>query len=145
MSESTEREQQYEALIREGIEAFDRGDINALLELFHDDLEVYVQSDLPNAGRFHGKDEYVRWLGTWLEAWDEFTVRVTRMELVGERHVVCDVRQIGRGKGSGIPVEMDIVYLWEIRDGKLASQHLYSSAEQAREVAEQGEREAAAE
>ena len=53
------------------------------------------------------------------------------MEPVGERHVVANIHQSARGKGSGVAVEMDIAYLWEIREGRLAAMHLYATREEA--------------
>jgi hypothetical protein len=61
------------------------------------------------------------------------------MQPAGERHVVATMRQSGLGKGSRIPVEMEIAYMWEVRDGRLAALHLYPSSEEAMQVAERRE------
>jgi ketosteroid isomerase-like protein len=129
-----------EELIRDGIAAFGRGDFE-FLEMFHDDVEVYLPPEVPNSADFRGKQHYVPWLNNWLEAWEDFEIEITRIELVGEHHVVSDIHQTGRGKGSGIEVELDVFYLWEIRGEKLAAQHIYWDRDQAIEVARQRERE----
>jgi ketosteroid isomerase-like protein len=127
---------------RSGVEAFQRGDIEGVLTLIHGEGEIYLPPDLPNSGTYRGRDGFLVWLGNWLEAWEEFEVELGPIDPVGERHVVATMHQSGRGKGSGIPVEMDIAYMWEVRNGKIAAMHLYATAEEARRVAEQREREA---
>jgi hypothetical protein len=66
---------------------------------------------------------------------DGFTVDIMRMEAVGERHVVSHARQSATGKGSGIPVEMEMAYMTETRDGRAIALHLYPSADEARGIA----------
>jgi ketosteroid isomerase-like protein len=70
-------------------------------------------------------------------------VEIAAVDPVGERHVVASMRQSGLGKGSGIPVEMEIAYMWEVREGRLAALHLYASREEAVQVAQRREREGA--
>jgi len=124
---------------RSGVEAFQRGDIERVLALIHEEGEIYLPPDLPNSGTYHGRDGFLVWMGHWLEAWEEFEVELGPIDPVGDRHVVATMHQSGRGKGSGIPVEMDIAYMWEVRDGKIAAMHLYATVEQATRVAERRE------
>jgi hypothetical protein len=49
--------------------------------------------------------------------------------------VIAICRQRGVGKGSGIPVEQTMVYMWEIRADKVTRFHLYMTAEEARDAA----------
>ena len=140
---SPERQQDVE-LVRRGLDAFNRGGAEELFALFDPEIELYLPPDLPNATHTRGLQEYQAWLDRWLEAWDDFQVSADRVEVAGDRHVVMWAHQSGKGKASGIPVEMDLAYLWEVRDGKVAAHHLYPSWEQAVEAAERREREAAA-
>lgn len=128
--------------IKGGVEAFRRGDLDAVLELLDPEIEVYMPSDLANAGTYHGHDRYRQWLSQWLEAWDDFDLELDDVEAVGRTHVVSRAHQTARGKGSGIPVEMWISYLWDVRDGRAVALHLYATRGQAVEVAERREREA---
>ena len=63
-------------------------------------------------------------------------------EAVGRTHVVSRAHQTARGRGSGIPVEMWIAYLWDVRDGQATALHLYPTRDEAVEVAERRERDA---
>jgi ketosteroid isomerase-like protein len=127
-------------VVRRGVEAFQRGDLEGVLAEAREDFEIFLPPNLPNSGRFVGRDGFFTWIGQWLDAWDDFRVEILEMEPVGERHVVASMRQSGLGKGSGIPVEMEIAYMWDVRDGRLAALHLYPSREEAARVAEHRER-----
>jgi ketosteroid isomerase-like protein len=140
MSSVEERRRRNVELVRQGVDAFQRGDLDALLALTHEDFEIYLPQNLPNSGTYVGHEGFRTWLDQWLEAWEEFTVEIVDATPAGSRHVVADIRQTGRGKGSGIPVEMGVAYLWEVRDDRFAALQLHASGEEALEVAERRER-----
>jgi ketosteroid isomerase-like protein len=127
------------------LDAFQRGDIEALLELLDPEVEIFSAPALANAGYFHGREGYLQWSRDWFEAWDEFAVEAVSIEPVGEHHVLTFVHQRGRGKGSGVEVEMEACYMGEIHGGQATRFHLYPNLEQAREAALAGERSGAAE
>ncbi|MFN2612985.1 MAG: nuclear transport factor 2 family protein [Solirubrobacterales bacterium] len=139
MSEIEDTQAANVELTRRAFEAFDPEDAAPILALADQAVEVYMPSDLPNSGTFRGHGGYLEWLGSWLEAWDDFSVEVRGMEPVGERHVVTSAVQTATGKGSGVPVRMEMAYLTEIRDAKVIALHLYLTAEQAALVAEERE------
>jgi ketosteroid isomerase-like protein len=139
MSEPTERQRANLEVARAGYEAFQRSDVEAVLALTDPEVEIYLPPTLPNSGTFHGHDGYLTWLNQWLEAWEEFELRALEMEPVGERHVVTTVHQSGTGKGSGIPVEMEIAYMSEVREGRVAALQLYATRDEAVRVAESRE------
>ena len=136
MTELSERQRKNIETTREAFEAFRAGDMERVLAMADPEVEVYLPPSLPNSGTFRGHEGYLTWLKQWLEAWEDFAIEVTAQEPVGERHVVTSVHQSGVGRGSGIPVEMDVAYVCEIRDGRFAALQLYMSQEEAREVAE---------
>jgi uncharacterized protein len=112
-------------LAREGFDAFNRGDVDAVLAMLDPEVEVFAAPEFPNSGTFHGHDGYLRWVGEWLEAWDRFVIEVLEIEPVGDDHVVSLVHQRGRGRGSGIEVTQDVAFMWEVRDGRAVRFHLY--------------------
>jgi uncharacterized protein len=124
----------------EAFAAFGRGDIESVLSLADPDVEVFVPSTLPNAGTYRGHAGYLQWIGQWLEAWEAFRVDVVAMTPVGRRHVVADTHQQGVGRGSGIPVEQDMIYMTDVRDGRVVAIHLYPTRDEAMAAAEERER-----
>ena len=122
------------AIARSAIEAFNRGDVDAVLALAAPDVEVYAPPDSPNPGRYVGYEGYLRWSEQWLEAWETFTLDVLDIEAVGNRHVVAVVRQNGRGRLSGLALTMEAAQLYEIdEDGKIVRFELHDERSRALE------------
>ena len=135
MSEPSERQRENLEVAQAGYDAFQRSDVQTVLDLTDPDVEIYLPPTLPNSGTFKGHEGYLTWLGRWLEAWDDFRIEVIEMQPVGERHVVTTIHQSGTGRESGIAVEMDVAYMLDIRDGKVAGLQMYMSREEAVAVA----------
>jgi ketosteroid isomerase-like protein len=105
------------ALTRAAWEAYDAGDIDAVLRVLDADVVVHVPVELANTGTYRGHDEFVRWLAVWSDAWESYEMRIIDTVPVGERHVVSRMRQTGIGRGSGIEVTGELGWLFEVRDG----------------------------
>ena len=127
------------AVVRAGLEAFQRGDVEAFLAFLDPEVELVSPAELPNPIHTHGREGYVQWYTRWLEAWETFEVEPEEFEPAGERHVVMRVTQRGVGKGSGIEVEMQAFYMLEVEGGMAKRVHLYPQREQARAAAQAGE------
>jgi len=127
------------ALARELLEAFQRGDTDGLLASLDPEVEVFSTSELPNPGSFTGRDGYLQWIGPWLDAWETFEVEAEAFEPVGQHHVVTTVHQTGRGRGSGVEVEMRACYMAEFHDGLVTRFHFYGDTDQAVDAALAGE------
>ncbi len=112
-----------------------------MLALADPEVEVFASDELANPGSFHGHDGLMQWVGQWLDAWENYKVEVREIEPVGDRHVIARIDQSATGKGSGVPVKMEVTFMTEIRDGKYVALHLYPTKEEAKRIAE--EREAA--
>ena len=122
------------AIARSAIEAFNRGDVDAVLALAAPDVEVYAPPDSPNPGRYVGYEGYLRWSEQWLEAWETFTLDDLDIEAVGDRHVVAVVRQNGRGRLSGLALTMEAAHLYEMdEDGKIVRFELHDERKRALE------------
>ena len=113
------------ALLQEGFDAYNRGDLTFALEHAADDIEVHTDPGLLNSGTYHGRDEFEQWMREWFEAWSEIAIEIGKTEIFDDRFLLVESRQRGVGAGSGVPVEMDLFQLVEVRGGKLARFHLY--------------------
>jgi ketosteroid isomerase-like protein len=109
-----------EALARKGFEAFNAADINAIMDLLAPDVEVFSSPELANPGTFHGHEGYLTWIRPWNDAWEGLEMEVTATTPVGDRHVVAEVHQTGRGR-SGIEVTMDVAFLFDLNEQGIAS------------------------
>jgi ketosteroid isomerase-like protein len=130
-------------LSRAATEHFRRGDLEAFLATLHPEVEIFSTPDLPNPGSFTGREGWIEWTSHWFDAWEDFEVEIEEYEPVGQHHVLMRARQRAKGVGSGVPVEMQVVYLSEYRDGLVVRFHLYATREKALEVAQEGEARAA--
>jgi ketosteroid isomerase-like protein len=117
------------ALVREGLDAFNRGDTTAVLEFLDPEIETHVSSRMMNAGTWHGLDGYVEGISAWSDAWENLHFEITAIEEVDERNVVVEVHQTAIGRESGVPVEMDAVLLIEVVGERARRFHVYPDRE----------------
>lgn len=117
-------------LARRGLEAFNRGDIEAVLAMLAPDVAVKSSPDLANPGDFHGHDGFLTWMRDWMDAWERFRVEARDAVTVGDA-VVLSVHQVASGRGSGVEVEMDVAYLFAFAGGKVARLELHAGMEDA--------------
>jgi ketosteroid isomerase-like protein len=111
-------------LARRGFEALNSGNLEALFALVADDVVAVVPSPFANDGVYRGSDGFRLMTDQWLEAWGEFHAEPLDFIEVGDA-VVVPVRQTGTGRGSGVEVAADLVYLFRSRDGLMVEWHLF--------------------
>lgn len=97
------------------------GETDALLELYHPDVEfrdLRHAPDLPEL--LYGRDSIALVLQQWLDAYDEFGAEV--FEYVDAHPwVVMDVRWFGKGKGSAVPIDVRGADASRVVDGMIVS------------------------
>jgi ketosteroid isomerase-like protein len=116
---------------RRALAAINRNDIDAALEHVHPELEWRVPGVFPDAQVYRGHDGVRAWRATLEDAFEEL-----RLDPQGEfrelddTHVVVPVRAFGRGRESGIPVD---VSFWMLGAGReqLERMEFYPSEEEA--------------
>jgi ketosteroid isomerase-like protein len=117
-------------IARRGIEAYNRGDLDAIFELVTDDAEFVVPDTMANSGRYVGREGFQAMMEQWQEAWDEFRIEIDELTEEGDG-VVVSVVQHGRGRGSGIETKMQAAHLMRFRDGLLCTWRLCETREEA--------------
>jgi ketosteroid isomerase-like protein len=119
-------------LVRRGLDAFNHGDLQTMLALLDSDVEIYSHPDTGNTGTYHGHEGFMQWLQLWLDAWEEFRIEIRDIEALDDEHVLAVTDQFGRGKGSGVPVELrGATYAFTIREGRTTYVGLYLDRETA--------------
>ena len=102
---------------RELYDAFNRGDIEAILARLDPEVEIH---DPDRTGTTHrGPEGYRAFIEEWLESWEWYSVEVREVIRNGD-HVLVDLVQAGVGKGSGIEVTQPFTQVLTFRDGKVA-------------------------
>ena len=102
-----------ETLARQGMDAFNAGDMAGMMAVISPDIEVYASPEMANAGSYYSHDGFMSWITAWTEAWEEISAEVTDTTPVGERHIVTAIHQEGRGR-EGIMLSMELAFLFEM-------------------------------
>jgi uncharacterized protein len=110
--------------LRQGYAALNRGDLSSVLSLIDDDIVWEEGERSLGAGEHHGRDSFADFLRSWLEAFDGFQIDLADV-LERGNHIVAVGHQSGRGRASELPVAVDVVHLWTLRDGRAVGFHSY--------------------
>jgi len=109
------------------------GDLDAALGSLPDDFEWVVPGHPEGALRRgpHAVTEFFRdWIAQWDDPDTEWKLEQTRPDTV-----LAIVTTRGRGRASGVPVEMNFAQVWTFRDGRPVRMVLYPDAEKGRRAA----------
>ncbi len=79
---------------------------------------------------YEGADGAQAFLAEWGDAWEDWEVEVEVFHDAGDT-VVALVRQRGRSKGAGMPVEMSFAQVFTFRGDKQARVEVYSDRDEA--------------
>jgi ketosteroid isomerase-like protein len=109
-------------IVRGGFDAFQEGDLGRMLDLMADDLVTY-RSD-PDGATYHGKEGFLDATAEWTEDFSEWSAIPEEFIDAGDR-VLVRVRQMARGEASGIPVEGEFWFVFEMRGTRLAKISFY--------------------
>jgi ketosteroid isomerase-like protein len=82
---------------------------------------------------FRGREGGAQVRAMLLDAWAEFRFEPERFIGVGDQ-VVVFVRFVGKGRASGVPIELPVAHVWTIRDGRLKSCWAYRDRSDALEA-----------
>src|SRR5215210_5293533 len=120
--------------VRRAFDAFARGDLETLRTLLAPDIEWRTTPDVPFLGTYTGLDEFFRGMEEWMGAFEDITTHVEEMIDAGE-NVIVGHRMRGRGRDSGVEVDLARFQVVAVRDGKLTRMHDFGTREEAMEAA----------
>jgi uncharacterized protein len=117
-------------VVRAVYDRFRGGDQEGALALYHPDVETHDRPEIPNPQVYRGREGVLASLG---ESRSEFAgLDVVPEEFIdaGDR-VVVEVRFMGRGRESGVPIEQRLCHAWTVRDGLVTRMEVHSDRESA--------------
>jgi ketosteroid isomerase-like protein len=104
-------------------------------ETIADDYEWIVDPPLDGRSVWHGREGFVEFMRTWTEEFEDWSIQVERWIDAGDDRVVALTYQSATGKGSGVPVELDLGQIYELEDGRIAGVRNYLGHAEALEAA----------
>lgn len=112
--------QQNVEIVREFLEAFNREDYAACLDVIDPDVEWHPPPDIPDAAVATGREALIANFQDWLGAWDEYRSIPEEILEGTDDTVLVFARESGRGKDSGIEVRSRrITGVYALRDGRI--------------------------
>jgi ketosteroid isomerase-like protein len=97
------------------------------------EVELRWSRSGPEARVYQGRDGLIQAFREWSEAFSEYYIEPLDFIEVGDRVVVPN-RQWGIGSTSGIPVEDEVTWVYEIRDNQMARLDEYDTLDEALEA-----------
>jgi ketosteroid isomerase-like protein len=103
-------------LVRRAIEAWNRGDLDAILATLHPDLEYVTTGVFPDLDPvYHGHDGFRRFWQDFREIWESLSIEIHELRDCGER-VLLLMTFNGRGR-DGVEVRRQVASVVAFRDG----------------------------
>jgi uncharacterized protein len=127
-------------LVKSAFDAWNRGDIEAFAEHLAEDVAWVEVSGRPegDASERLGRDRLRQSLESLFEAWESYRLELERICEVGDR-VVAVVREVARGRASGLEVDGRWGYLVTVGEGQIVRIEAYRDAALALRTAGLGE------
>jgi ketosteroid isomerase-like protein len=119
-------------IVRGAYEAFNHKGREAMLEFLHTEIE-WDESDLParRPGVYRGHEGIIRLLDENATLWENICIAIDDVVEGDDDRVIAFIRAKGRGRNTGVDVELPSAQVWTIRDGKAVHVRLYLDREEA--------------
>jgi ketosteroid isomerase-like protein len=116
--------------LRMGYAAFNHGGVEAILESLDPQIHVRERQTMPDRATYHGREGFRKLFQVILEVFDDVQFEVEEVIDHGPQVVVV-LRQLIRGRGSGISMGAQTVHLWVMRDGRPIALSIFGTRAQA--------------
>ena len=103
-------------LMRQAVEAWNRGDLETWATYLADDIVWYPLEENAQNQPVSGKGPTVEFVRDWIEPWQAYTIEIHRMVDAGDALVMITT-QTGRDE-SGTEVSIEMHGAARVRDGK---------------------------
>jgi uncharacterized protein len=127
-------------LVKSAFDAWNRGEFEAFADHVAEDVAWVEVSGRPegDASERLGRDRLRQSLESLFEAWESYHLELERICEVGDR-VVAVVREVARGRASGLEVDGRWGYLITVGEGQIVRVEAYRDAALALRTAGLGE------
>jgi ketosteroid isomerase-like protein len=123
-------------VVQSAFDAWNRGDMDAFAAHASEDVAWLEVSGRPEGAptERHGRERMRQSLGSLFDAFDSYRLELEQLDEVGDR-VVAVVREVARGRASGLEIDSVWGYVITVRDGLMVRIEAYRDAAMALEAA----------
>jgi ketosteroid isomerase-like protein len=122
-------------LVRSLFERFAEGGIEAIVDLFHEELVIEIPADMSaEPDTYEGRDGARRYFAGFEGMLEDVRYEVSEIVPIGDR-VLSYSRLSGRGATSGLDVALDAFVVHEFEDGLIKRMRPYADEGSARAAA----------
>jgi ketosteroid isomerase-like protein len=123
-------------LVRKAWEAWEHGDMQAVFDFYDPAIEWDMsESEVPDMGVFRGHEGVRKFFLEWMAPFHDYYAHAEDITL-GSEGVLVRMRQGGRGKESGVDVEMPPLWqLYRLRAGRAVRVEIYRDEHRALKAA----------
>jgi ketosteroid isomerase-like protein len=123
-------------IVRNAFAAFDRGDIEGVLRLCDEDIVITQPPELPGVSpEQHGHRGLLEALAIWPEQWDDYRSEILKIAAAPGGKVFVTTRNRGRGRQSGVEVDMEFSFVFTVRDARISELRIFVREAEALEAA----------
>jgi ketosteroid isomerase-like protein len=113
--------------------AFNRRDLDEVLQVFDPDVEVHDPPEMPDSTVHYGREAVMRdWQRTF-DSFDEFSIEIEDCRDLGDELLLM-LRYRGRGRESGVTVDAPVAHVVTTRNGRLLKLRQFLDRQQALEA-----------
>jgi len=120
-------------LVCAGYAAWERGDVDLIVERAAPDIEIVQPPEVPDAKTYRGKAGVIEAFADWPEQWDEFRAELVEVIDVSDTKAISVARHYLRARG--MDVEQEVAYVHTFLDGLVVRWEMFFTREQALEAA----------
>jgi ketosteroid isomerase-like protein len=121
-------------VVKRGYAAFDRGDLDGVLELLDPELKVSDPFGFSTTDAYEGHGGFAQTVRDAMDAFERYEVTADEFIDAGD-DVVVSARLSGIGRESGAVVNMHVFHVWTVRDGKAVLGQTFQTRNAALEAA----------
>jgi len=124
-------------LVREGYAAWNRGDIDLIIEGAHPEIEIVQPPEVPDSKTYSGKAGVAEAFADWPKQWDDFRAELLEVIDVSDTKVVSVSRHQLRARD--IEIEQEVSYVHTFRDGLVVRWEMFFTRDAALEASGRSE------
>jgi len=119
-------------VVRDQFEAVNERDFARAMSHYADDVVLGVHGGGITDGTFYGRDAVGAWFGDWFRTFDrDAHFDITELTRLDEGVVLAVAEHHASGRASGVVVHDTFIWLYDVREGKVAALDMYPSREAA--------------